>query len=63
MVSERAFIFHMCIPCIKTFLWYECQDHLSRSRSNINRLPDMPILDSSYLAAIKYGQMGKQLSD
>ena len=35
MVSDTAFIFHMCIPCGKIFLWYQRQGHLSRSMSNI----------------------------
>ena len=35
MVSYRAFIFHMCIPCGNTFLWKQGKGHPSRARSNI----------------------------
>ena len=34
MVSDRALIFQMCIPCNRTFLGYQGQCHLSGSRSN-----------------------------
>ena len=34
MVCDGAFSFPMSIPCGKTFLWYQGQDDLSRSRSN-----------------------------
>ena len=34
MVSDENFIFHMCIPCDKTFSFYK--GHPSSSKSNIN---------------------------
>ena len=36
MFSDRPFLFHMCISCSKTFLWYQGQGYLLRSRWNIN---------------------------
>ena len=35
MLSDKALIFLMCIPCGKIFLWYQGQAYLSRSGSNI----------------------------
>ena len=35
MVSDGAFMFHKCISCGKTFLWYKGQGHLQRSRPSI----------------------------
>ena len=30
MSSDTTFIFHMCIPCGKTFLWYQGQGQILR---------------------------------
>ena len=38
MVTDRATIFQMCIPCAKALLWYKGQGHLSMLRSNIKVL-------------------------
>ena len=67
MVSDKFFIFYMCIPCRKAFfIWYQGQDQIPKT--HFNSLPDMPILCFSSSAAnkdkrSKYGQMGIQLSD
>ena len=29
MVSDRPCIFHICIPFVRPFLWYQGQGHLS----------------------------------
>ena len=36
MVCLRAFKFHMCIPYGETSLWYQCQGHLSMSKSHFS---------------------------
>ena len=52
MVSDKFFIFYMCIPCRKAFfIWYQGQDQIPKT--HFNSLPDMPILGFSNSAANK----------